>query len=475
MSILSVLKENLLQNLENAAKDLSEDAIDSIIKLKELGVKPFLKSIIRSKNFNEISLLPYVIALKSDEHEIKTKIKQHNTKIFNECMNIQNDIIYYEVMKKYFINPKNSEFRYPYKIVESLNDFETYSHKTKDEGFPMIGFIDRKYINPYTNNLFNISTDYESSSILHKNNLNDRKVKADVQINIFSQFSNRNSKHNLYYGLEKDFEQENLNRFDIEFTVFHELAHAVIPKIWVDDQGSECISDICGILRVIKNNNFSQTQALSYVNRKLNWRSNYPTLDHLSQDFSSPELKGEKRVRIHSTQFALLVLKNFIKEDYQYLKDLNINEEYIIASRATLMATSPSNIDVFLERNMFKQDFYRDISLDNFLNGVSLSEALEAIAKTRNTTSDILKDNIRKNVNNNSNNLFDLMMSHYAFDDQYSLTDEKSYSLFSTDILKMNLEESRNEKIDVNLDHKFSMNSLKSFISKNNVKMRKQW
>jgi hypothetical protein len=474
MSILSKLKENLLQNLENAAKDLSEDALDSIIKLKELGVRPFLKSIITSQSFNELSLLPYVLALKSDDHEVKTKIKQHNTKIYNECTTIKNDIIYYEVMKKYFVNPKINEHQHSYVTVNSLNDFLTYDHTTKDN-FNIIGFLDSKYINPYTNTVFKIHNDYESSNILHEKNINDRKVKADIKINIFSQYQERNRDTSHYYGLEKDFQQKDLNKFDIEFTIFHELAHAVIPKIWVDDQGSECISDICGILRVIKNNSFTQDQALSFINRKLNWRSGQPPLEHLSKDFTTPEFKKDKKTRIHSTQFALLILKTFIKEDYQYLKELNINEEYIIASRATLMATSPSNIDVFLERNMFKQDFYKELSVENFLKGPNLSKHLESIADFRNTTVDVLKDNIMKNISNNPANLFDLMMSHYAFDDQYSLKDEKSYSLFSTDLLKMNLDEIRQERVDVNLDHKFSMKSLKNFIKNNNIKTRSLW
>ncbi len=461
MNTINKLKETLIKNLENTFKNLNDESIDIIIKLEDLSVKTFVKSIINSKSFNEIKLLPYVIALKSEDDEIKERLTKINEKVINECTKIENDFIYYEVLKKYFKPPQKNK----YKTVMCLNDFDKLEFKTRDN-YKIISLIKNKYINPYTNNIFEIDND-QKSCIITKTSFSDRSVKSDIKINDFYQYINKDDNMNYYYGLEKNFKQEDLDKFDIEFTIFHELAHALTPKYWVSEQESECISDICGILRVIKNNNFSQEQSISFLNRKLNWRSGSPVLEYLSNKLDNKNIN-----RIHSTQFSLLILKNLINENYQYIKDLNINEEYIIATRIALLIKTENNIHAFLARNMLYHDHFRDISIEKFLNGNNLSKSLESIAEFRNINIDTLKERIKENVIGNHHNLFELMLSHYAYDDQDSLKLERSYFPFSTEILKTNLDKIREEKIDVKIEHLFSLKELKVFVENNNIKIK---
>lgn len=115
--------------------------------------------------------------------------------------------------------------------------------------------------------------------------------------------------------------------FNLEFIINHELAH--ITGVQVFNPGSAVVknlkmlkenhSDVVALIKIIKDNNLNKEDSIEIINDLLISRSNIKRIEldlFIEKDY----------IDEHLTQPSLFLLKDFINKDFEYIKDMNIED-----------------------------------------------------------------------------------------------------------------------------------------------------
>lgn len=467
MLSLKTIKDKLLYGLHNSLMDLIDEDLTTVLELQNNGIEYAKNKIKESKNFKDINLLAYAIMLKSENKDIQSKIKAKNSEIFYDCFKLSNVITFQKVIQKYFEKENDKDL----KVINSINDIEYHIHSLNNKERGMFDFevFDIKpnvYKNPYTQTAVTVQSDSERSFINLSRNGEIRSIKSTVNIGANDQINLLTHKDKTYSGLLNHFSLNKITKFEVEFTLFHELAHAAVTirnKIGRED---ESVSDLCGTIKVIKNNNMSMEEAVDYINHRINFRSNDHAIRFHSKSFTETDIENENDIRIHATQLSLLTLKKFVETDFEFLLTLDTNEELILASDLSRTANSSNTLQEVKSRHFYNQTNYEEISIDSWTKNEKFIECCENIAKERNTTVDEVFKNLKTNLAGNTDKVFDVMTAYYALAEPEELKNLESYSIYIGEITRNFLFHEKNAAIDIDIAPNFSDKELKALIDK---------
>jgi len=467
MNLLKTIKDKLLTGLQDSLIELIDEDLTTVLELQNNGIEYAKNKIKESKSFKDINLLAYAVMLKSENEDIQSKIKAKNAEIFYDCFTLSNVITFQKVIQKYFENTNDNHL----KVINSIHDVDYHIHSLNNEDRGMFDFevFDIKlnvYKNPYTHTAVTLKSDSNRSMINLSRNGEIRSIKSTVNIDIDDQINLLTNKDKTYSGLLNHFSLNQIAKFEVEFILFHELAHAAVTirnKIGRED---ESVSDLCGTIKVIKNNNMSIEEAIDYINHRINSRSNDQAIRFHSQSFTKTDIENEADVRIHATQLSLLTLKQFVEKDFDFILTLDTNEELILASDLSRTANASSTLYEVKSRHFDNKTVYEEISLDSWTKNEKFIECCENIAKERDTTIDEIFNNLKTNLYGNTDKVFDVMTAFYAMAEPEELKNLQSYSIYIGEITRNFLFHEKNAAIDVDLAPNFSNKELKDLIDK---------
>ena len=470
MNKIKETKENLKKFLESSFELLATENLPLANSITKIGIGEALFNLTKSPSFKNLNILGHVILLKSKNENMIQKIKDENRKAYMACFKIESAITYQNVLKVFYENDKKKNL----KTINKLDDldYHTYETEVKDFGEGKYGFLDfkeKEYINPYTGTVVRISNINSYSNVVHKKNTYERDYKITINLSMNSQYDLFYMNKNMINKLKEDFDFNELIKLKAEFVLFHELAHTGLVKLYLDDNADESNSDICSALRVIKNNEMSSDKALKFLDYLIYWRSKEGALEYYSNNeiIENEDRSNPKNIRIHSTQFALLILRDCIKTDYDYLKKLSIEEELIFSSNAAILANSEVNMETFKKRHFDNIKLYEEMLIDKWLDGENTKKHLLLIADYRKSSTEEVANTIKTNIKEKPEAIFDLMTCHMALDDIDSLSGLKSYSYFAISIIKDQINKANETKLPLEVKRNFSESDLLNEIEKN--------
>lgn len=467
MNLLKTIKDKLLYSLQDSLMDLIDEDLTTVLELKNNGIEYAKNKIKESKSFKDINLLAYAVMLKSENKDIQSKIKAKNSEIFYDCFKLSNVVTFQKVIQKYFENANDKHL----KVINSINDIDYHIHSLNNKERGMFDFevFDIKlnmYKNPYTQTAVTVQSDSDRSVINLCRDGEMRSIKSTVNIGTADQIHLLTYKDKTYSGLLNHFSLNQIAKFEVEFILFHELAHAAVTirnKIGRED---ESVSDLCGTIKVIKNNNMSVEEAVDYIDHRINFRSNDQAIRFHSQSFTETDIENEADIRIHATQLSLLTLKQFVETDFEFLLTLDTNEELILASDLSRTANTSSTLYEVTSRHFDNKTVYEEMSVDSWTKNKEFIECCENIAKERDTTIDEVFKNLKTNLYGNTDKVFDVMTAYYAMAEPEELKNLSSYSIYIGEITRNFLFHEKNAAIDVDLAPNFSDKELKALIDK---------
>jgi len=467
MNFLKTIKDKLLYGLQDSLMDLIDEDITTVLELQNNGIEYAKNKIKESKSFKDINLLAYAVMLKSNNEDILSKIKAKNSEIFHDCFKLSNVITFQKVIQKYFEKPNDKDL----KVINSINDVDYHTHVLNNKERNMVDFEvfymnDKVYKNPYTNTAVAIQSDLSRSFINLKRDGELRSIKSTVTIGTDEQTNLLTYKDKSYSGLTKHFSLNQINKFEVEFILFHELAHAAVTIRHKMGREDESVSDLCGTIKVIKNNNMSEEEAVDYINHRINFRSQDYAIRFHSQTFTETDIENEADVRIHATQLSLLTLKQFVETDFEFLLTLDTNEELILASDLSRTAKAMSTLHEVKSRHFYSKTEFEAISIDSWTKNEKFIECCENIAKERDVTVDEIFKNLKTNLAGNTDKVFDVMTAYYALAEPDELKNLESYSIYIGQITRNFLTHERNAAVNVDLKPNFSDKELKELIDK---------
>lgn len=467
MTVLKTIKNKLLYGLKDALFELIDEDLTTVLELKKNGLPYAIKRIKESKQFKDLSLIAHAIMLSSANKEIKEKLDHKNSDIFKECFRLSNAVTFQNVMKKYF-EPSNIQ---DLKEINSINDIEYNIIKVDDASKNIFGFevLEAKlntYRNPYTQTELILSSSSPYSYIKSHSNFENRTKVSTINVAVLEQPQLMYSDEKTYSGLINHFTLNEINKFEVEFTLFHELAHAAIKINYPSGRDDESISDLCGAIKVIKNNNMTLDQAVDYIDHRISFRCQDAVLRFHSNKFSETDRENEDDIRIHATQLSLLTLKDMIQKDYDFVKTLNTSEELVLASNLTRFSTNDTTLQTIREREFYNKKEYEDISIDTWINSDVFIQFFEKLAIERKTTSKELIENLKTNISGNIDKLFDVMTAYQYMTYPSELKNLETYSIMAADATRNFLFHEMRAAIPVNLKPNFSDKDLEAINKK---------
>lgn len=467
MSILKKIKDKLLYVIEDSLINLIEEDLSTVLELRKNGVQHAVDQLLESKKFKDVSFLSYAIMLQSDNPVIKEKIQIKNFEIYNECFRIPNVVTFQNVIQKYF-EPENIQ---DLPVINSINDVDYTIIKIDDESqgitdFEVLHVTSKLYRNPYTNAAVELkSTNPQSTANTKRDNIN-RLLNSIVNISLNEQPELMYAKEKTYSGLSSHFTLNEINKFEVEFTLFHELAHSAVTINTKEGRIDESVSDLCGTLKVIKNNNMTLDQAIDYINYRISFRAQESVLRHHSNKYDETDIENEKDIRIHATQLSLLTLKDFVQKDYEFLQSLNTNEELIAASQLARFSTNENTLNKIKKIEFCGKTHFEEISIDTWTKDEQFVNFFETLAKERKTTKEELIENLKTNITGNTDKIFDVMTAYYLMTSPELLKSLETYTIAAAEVTRNFLHHERQSAINLNLNANFSDKDLKDVIDK---------
>lgn len=464
MNTLKTIKDKLIDNLNNSLQILNDEELNTVKNIKLTGVQSSINRIMEIKSFKNLNLLTHAVRLRSANEEIKIQIQNKNLEIFRECFNIPNTLTFQKVINKYFEQPDTN-----LKTINSMADIDYYIEEFNgtrypDGKFTILMLYNKDYINPYTNSIVKITNIGVGSNMYTLINPADRLLESVLNFDFKNQYLILSNSDKTYSGLSKYFDTNQINKFDTEFVIFHELAHSSITQYNKSGRLNESVSDVCAALRVIKNNNMSIAQAVDYIDHRISFRSDISIFDELTLAGYQEENNYGAYQRIHSTQMSLLALKTLITNEFDFVKSLTIVEELFISSNLSLTAISRDALMNFKEKHFSRSRHVENISLDNWLQNETIDNYLNNLAINRNTAKEGLVKNLKENLFGQPDKMFDIMTAYYKIADPLELKKLESYSLTSN--VKDLLTEHKKTEIDLELNINFTKKELNEVIEK---------
>lgn len=465
--MFNTIKNTLSSYLNEAVSKLSEEDISTLSKIKEGGVASLLKTVIQHKSFSSVSLINLAYALNNNNEVIKNKIKEDNIKLLEELMNVENPLIFTDVINKFY-EPKNAK---SLRVASKLSDIKTSLLEVKTlQETPLITFAIESYINPYNNGKFTLKTRTElGSNVKTVKSPENRDITSTITMSLLSQnnWLIYGGKDNA--GLNYSFNQEQIARMGVEFVLFHELSHATARKYMLDGKQDEAFADICGIIQVVKNNDLSQEDAIKFVNKIILYRSQPSSIAYYSIDFENDPDKTPND-RYHFTQDSLMTLRDLLSKNLEKIKEMSISEQAIFASNVIITQSMPANIENIRDRLCLYNREMTNTFIDDLLaNDI---EYLDKLADGHNLSTTALIDRIKTNIIDDPRKILDINLHILYKHDEDMLYKIESFSAYPSGFIMKYHKESLENYKELQIDRNFSYSDLVKELDKKEIKRK---
>jgi hypothetical protein len=318
-------------------KTLKEETMDIIANLKGEDIK-FL---------NLLDRVGYEKVIKTITNDItKEKVKKIFQNITEEGCLLQKDDNIDIVQHLAFIEN-------PFMKEEGFKEF--YSKAMANS------YTKSTYDNVYETNVIDGSVNLKEG--YYKNIFNGLKIKIESgehSVADLPRRTDRNKKLNddkIILGnyecyprdqqLAQYFTHQEITALEKQFVLYHELAHLSGSQIFsleTDDSFTrlkilhETHSDVCALIKIIKDNKLNQEESLALINDNVFYRSDYR---HINEALCH---KSDEEYTEHLTHAGLFTLRDFIKTDLNHIYGLKDDEISKFSTLLTEQAHQPSNI-----------------------------------------------------------------------------------------------------------------------------------
>lgn len=463
--MINSIKNKLSVYLNTLTEEISDEDISMLSKIKENGIKSLIQHVITSKDFTPINLLNIAYSLNTNNDAINEKLREDNQKIIKEIGRLENHLIYTDVLHKFY-EPKNASHL---KIATRLSDIKTHE---LDIGYlqdiPFIAFDKGTYINPYNNSAFDIESKTEEGSDINSLiNPNDRSITATVRMSLLSQTTWLDNAGKDHAGLMYTFSKKEISKLGIEFVLFHELAHSAAKKYLLDGKNDETFADLCGIMQVIKNNDLSEKEALSFVNRILLYRSEANSIAYYATNFEN-DLNETPTDRYHFTQIALLYFKEVLQTSFANLKEMPIKEQAIFAANLVVAQTFCGIDDAIKERLCIYDKPSTDLYIDEIL--ATENSHLEEIAYHQNIPVEEVISRIKYNIGDDPKKILDINFHVLYRHDEATIYEIESFFPLDTKFIMELQKRSISGYEELNIKRNFTHADLVKELDKKEIK-----
>lgn len=464
--MINTIKNKLSTYLTEATQQLSDEDISILLKIKEDGLSPIIKNIVDTRSFQAFNLINIAYALNTNNESIKHKIEEDNQKLLQELRRVDNDIIFTEVVNKFY-EPKHAD---SLRVVTKLSDVKTSSFSAKSLfDVPFMQFEKASYINPYNNAKFELDTRTETgSNIITLTNPSNRSITSTVTMSILSQCDWFDSAGRNNSGLDHSFNKSQITRMGIEFVFFHELAHASARKYSFEKNEDEAFADICGIIQVVKNNDLSKKDAINFVNRVIAYRSHPSSIFYYATDFENDDKTSKNR--LHFTQDSLFFLRELFETSLNTIKEMSITEHAIFASNLVLARSCDNTNDNIKDR----LNLYSEKAIDVFIDDLLAIEKdyINDIAMDKKISPEDVVKRIKLNVKDDPRKILDLNLHVIFKHDEPLLYQIPSFSIFDNKFMMTKHQQTVNEYKAINMERNFTYSDLVKELDKHDIKRK---
>ncbi len=320
------IKNKLNSKFEEIINDLSEEELMFAKSFKNASLlEKMIELFSKDKSVNTIKTLSLSFL---NHNKIEDNLKDKNKELFLRLCLIENSLLFQKLIKKYFIE---DDFFKDFSGFKNLKDSsELYIFNLDDNNYKIIQFNqdlkNNKNLvkNPYNNKLLLLSFNFKEGNKINSDiNYIERTYNSHIKIDQFNILGDIvDYKEKSFSNLKSKFKSEKLLDFHTEYVLYHEFAHAAITNKIRNKNQSEIFSDICGIISVIKNNDLNKEDSINFTNYIIGNRASQNTITFEINSEISP---------IHATQVNLSILKQWLKEDFDFIKNSTKEEEIVIA------------------------------------------------------------------------------------------------------------------------------------------------
>lgn len=464
--MINTIKNKLSTYLNEATQQLTNEDISILLKIKEDGLSPIIKNIVDTRSFQAFNLINIAYALNTNNESIKHKIEEDNHKLLKELNRVDNDLIFTEIVNKFY-EPKNAD---NLRVVTKLSDVKTSSFNAKSIfDVPFIQFDKAEYINPYNNAKFELDTRTETgSNITTLTDPLNRSITSTVTMSILSQCDWFDSSGRNNSGLDHSYTKKQIARMGVEFVFFHELAHSSARKYSFEKNDDETFADICGIIQVVKNNDFSKNDAINFVNRVIAYRSSPNSIFYYATDFEN-DAKTSKN-RIHFTQDSLFFLRELFETSLKTIKEMSITEHAIFASNLVLVRSCDHTNENIKDRLNLCSEKAIDVFIDDLL--AIEKDYINDIATEKKISPEDLIKRIKLNVKDDPRKILDLNLHIIFKHDEPLLYQIPSFSIFDNKFMMAKHQQTMNEYKAINMERNFTYGDLVKELDKHDIKRK---
>jgi hypothetical protein len=325
--ILDALKK-VNSSLNNTSKSLINEDLKSLLNIHHLGLEEALNIANNgNKLSNPITYLKFKVIDALKDLELSKKIlgsyfKTQLTKIEEA---IENPIIRQQILEENLFKANNNAKHIK---VDSFVDVailhEIGSQEGKDKVLTSHRTINsnlgikRQVMNPFSGVVVDLEMQIDKMHTMHGNRvLTMDKKYHDVNSLHVVQVTTQNDKS---FNMSDDLNYNKLVNF--EFTLYHELAHASynqMSKTKPEDRNSkELHSDLCAIVKIIKNHDLTSRDALNLCGEVFNFR-----LDSAVHD---QYFNVNDKIREHFTEVGIIQFTSILSKNMDKVKNLKDNE-----------------------------------------------------------------------------------------------------------------------------------------------------
>lgn len=312
------IKNRLLNSLKSSEADLYQEELKTLHMIDRLGIKTVIKGITDFQNYNFIKLLNLSLAIKKEDSEIRNKMYLDNATIAAYICHTSNPYLLNDFGNKYF--PQNNSKSLKVACYKNLK-IQEFKDVKKDIDFFVVNEKKETYLNPFTERpaiikmaKFTESSSLSTSNVFLRNKKENEHIDT-VKIGSLNNIFKKDSE------IIKSVGENLINKLKIDYILYHELAHASSNQLFaqkIDNNyrqyENEQQSDLCSIIKVIKENNLNLNDSLLLCNEIINFRIGTDPIN--SQFLLDSNLIGPN---IHSTYFAIVAFKTILSENYDLI------------------------------------------------------------------------------------------------------------------------------------------------------------
>lgn len=387
--ILDALKK-VNSSLNSTTKSLCNEDLKSILNIHHFGLDQALEIAKDGSKFsNPFTYLKFKVidAIKDLEWSKKILGSYFKNQLVKIEEAIENPIVRQQLLEESLFKVKNND---NHMKLDTFADVailhEIGSQQGQDQILNAYHVVSselgtkRKVMNPFSGVVVDLEMQVDKEHSSHGNRLMTLdKQYHDVNALHVVQVTTQNART---FNLSDDQQYNNLVRF--EFTLYHELAHASYNQMTKtkeeDRHTKEIHSDLCAIVKIIKNHDLSPKESLNLCGEVFNYR-----LDSASSDqyFNPNDTVREHFTEMGLVQFTSILSKNM--DQVKKLKDTEIShfvETFIQEANTRELKALPEieNKKEFVT-NLF--DKYMEKIVGDDFKGIASFNAYAANARTK--------------------------------------------------------------------------------------------